>query len=291
MTRHRLDQWRATAGAWPFDVLALTLAVWALHVLLSYGRVGLSGLVPLRLIWPRVGSLTLVSLGLCLPFALILKRIHADRSPVALALAIASIALAGGLFGGAAVAGYAYLARDVALYSIRYQFASAAIYWMWIYLGWSLAVVVVLTRSRAAQTSDRYAAPVAQEDVEFWVRRNLHRERIRAAEVFRFEAAGDYVILHTASRAHMLHDSLRALMSVLDGREFMRVHRGAIVNLRAVTGVTRSRAGDYLLKLRDGSSVKVGRSYKGQVRSTLRLATGLSSDSFERLGEKPFPSR
>lgn len=271
---------------WPVAVAGVTLALWALHVLLTYGRVGLSGAVPLGLLWPRVGSTTIACLGFCVPLCLVLKRVHATCSTIVLALTIPVIAIAGGIFGGAAIAAYASITEDIHPYSVGYQFGAASIYWMWIYLGWSLAVVIVLRDSPPPPIG--HALPEAtQRPVEFWVRRNHHRERVRCAEVLWFEAAGDYVMLHTADRAHMVHQSLTALAKVLDSREFSRVHRSAIVNLKAITGVRRKPNGDYLLDLCDGSFVRVGRTYKTALRSTIRFMSELSGDCFEQFGEKP----
>jgi len=255
---------------WPPVVLGATLGLWAAHVLLVYGRIGLTTSVPLPLIWPRVGIVTFASLSLCVPFVMFLHRARGAASAVR-AFTIVAIAVAGGLFAGAIVASYAWSKRDTAPVGIAAQFASAAIYWMWIYLGWSLVVVVIINRDSARQRTDHAPTETFRAEVEFWIARNRHRVRVRSQEVFWIEAAGDYVILHTVDREHMLHESLSALTRRLDPREFIRVHRSAIVNLSTIDGVTRNAVGDYLLRLRDGSAVKVGRSYKATVRSVLRL--------------------
>jgi two-component system, LytTR family, response regulator len=48
------------------------------------------------------------------------------------------------------------------------------------------------------------------------------------------EAADNYVNIHTGNEAHLLHATLSRLEAKLNPREFLRVHRSTIVNLRRI---------------------------------------------------------
>ena len=75
-----------------------------------------------------------------------------------------------------------------------------------------------------------------------------------ASEVDWIEAADYCAIVHARSQRHLVRESLKSLEQRLDGRRFIRVHRGALVRVDFVREL-RSNS----LILRDGTEVPVGR--------------------------------
>jgi DNA-binding LytR/AlgR family response regulator len=69
-------------------------------------------------------------------------------------------------------------------------------------------------------------------------------------EVLYFEAADKYVRVVTAEREHLIRLSLRELLPQLDGQRFWQVHRGTIVQARAITQARREESGKVTLSLR-----------------------------------------
>jgi two-component system, LytTR family, response regulator len=67
------------------------------------------------------------------------------------------------------------------------------------------------------------------------------------------------VRLHTADGTHHLRDSLAALAASLDPRQFVRIHRGALVNLERMREIEATEHGDYRLRLRDGTELRLSR--------------------------------
>lgn len=51
-------------------------------------------------------------------------------------------------------------------------------------------------------------------------------------EVTHLEAQDDYVAVHTAGRTFLKHEALGRLAEALDGRQFCRIHRRFVINLR-----------------------------------------------------------
>ena len=87
------------------------------------------------------------------------------------------------------------------------------------------------------------------------------------AEVWWFEADGDYVIAHTERARHALHLSLTRLEERLDRGHFVRVHRAHIVNLDHVRAFKRDRRGNLEAELADGRQVPVSRARAQELRS------------------------
>lgn len=69
-------------------------------------------------------------------------------------------------------------------------------------------------------------------------------------EVLYFEAADRYVRVMTAEREHLIRLSLRELLPQLDPQRFWQVHRGTVVQARAIASATRDEAGRLILSLR-----------------------------------------
>jgi DNA-binding LytR/AlgR family response regulator len=69
-------------------------------------------------------------------------------------------------------------------------------------------------------------------------------------EVLYFEAADKYVRVLTATHEHLIRQSLRELLPQLDAQHFWQVHRGTVVNIRAVTHALRDESGKVTLTLR-----------------------------------------
>ncbi len=86
------------------------------------------------------------------------------------------------------------------------------------------------------------------------------------------EAQRDYVMLHTATRSHILRISMRALEDRLDPVQLMRVHRSAFARPANVVEVQRLGRTINALVLRDGAIVQVGPNYSKAVAERLKVA-------------------
>jgi two-component system LytT family response regulator len=78
-----------------------------------------------------------------------------------------------------------------------------------------------------------------------------------------------YVAVHAGGRRHLLRESMASLEARLDATRFVRVHRGAMVNVTRIREV-RTAAGDTVVILRDGTRLPVSR----RRRSALLTALG-----------------
>ena len=82
-------------------------------------------------------------------------------------------------------------------------------------------------------------------------------------------AEGNYVRLCTATENHLLRETMAHVEERLDPREFLRVHRSFIVNLKYVKEVRRDADGDSVVVMDNGQKVALGRSFRSSLKQQL----------------------
>jgi DNA-binding LytR/AlgR family response regulator len=95
-------------------------------------------------------------------------------------------------------------------------------------------------------------------------------EIVRVAAIDWIEAAGDYCCLHVGKRVHVLSESLGSLEARLDPRQFLRIHRGRILNVERIRHMNRLFHGEYVFVLEDGTRLASGRRYIPRLKSYFR---------------------
>lgn len=85
------------------------------------------------------------------------------------------------------------------------------------------------------------------------------------------ESANNYVILHCGRTTHILRESLTELEGRLDGEQFMRISRFAIVNLARVREILTTDNGGHQLQLADGALLPVTRGIR-EIQARLETA-------------------
>lgn len=146
-----------------------------------------------------------------------------------------------------------------------------------------LALALVLFGSQALalrreeQARDAARLRTAELEVEALKRRlrrlvvneRGRREAVDLDEVVAVRGADDYAELVLADGStRLLSESLTSLAGRLP-EEFMRIHRSAIVDLRRVRELTRRPGGGEEVRLTDGATLPVGRSFVKQLRAAL----------------------
>ena len=85
---------------------------------------------------------------------------------------------------------------------------------------------------------------------------------VNVAEIDWVEAAGDYVTLHAAKKSWLLRETISAMEKKLEPNGFVRIHRSTLVRLDRVGEMKSLDNGEYLVLLRDGTELKLSRSYR-----------------------------
>ena len=109
------------------------------------------------------------------------------------------------------------------------------------------AVLDQLLRQLTQRPADTSAAPPLE-----WITVSNGRETrlIMLEDVIYFRADSKYTTVMTAEGESLLRTSLRELGDVLDPQRFRQIHRSTIVNMKAVSSVSRDDTGRGVLKLK-----------------------------------------
>jgi hypothetical protein len=98
--------------------------------------------------------------------------------------------------------------------------------------------------------------------------RKLGREfLVAAADIEYAQAAGNYVDLHVRGHDYPLRSTIGGFESRLDPARFVRVHRGAIINLEHLVHIEPVDSGDARLHMRDGARLPCSRRYLPALRA------------------------
>jgi two-component system LytT family response regulator len=92
---------------------------------------------------------------------------------------------------------------------------------------------------------------------------------VRTSEIEWIEAADCYVNLRRGKEQFLHREAMQSLEARLDPQKFIRVHRGAIVNIDYVRELRTDSAGATHVTLKDGTSLRLSRRRKRDVERAL----------------------
>jgi len=132
-----------------------------------------------------------------------------------------------------------------------------------------LATALARAKQRLVEAgaTERLASLVGEHErqaARFLVRDRGRVVVVRVHEIDWIEAADYYATLHVAREAHLVRQTMAELEASLDASKFVRVHRGAIVNLERVREVHSLFHGDSELVLADGTLVRLSRTRRAE---------------------------
>jgi two-component system, LytTR family, response regulator len=118
--------------------------------------------------------------------------------------------------------------------------------------------------------------PLVQPDLakRLVVAANGGRLIIDVREVEWIEAEDYYAAIHMDRRCHLIRESLTSLEARLDPKQFVRIHRSALVNLAHVREIKSPLLGLTSLILRDGTQLPLSRRRRAQVAASIRSFAG-----------------
>jgi two-component system LytT family response regulator len=93
---------------------------------------------------------------------------------------------------------------------------------------------------------------------------------VRTLEIDWIEAEGNYACLHTPKRDHAIRETLASLQRKLNPRDFLRIHRSAIVNVHRIREIQPWFHGYHLVLLENGQQLRMSR-YQREVAKRLGL--------------------
>jgi two-component system, LytTR family, response regulator len=95
---------------------------------------------------------------------------------------------------------------------------------------------------------------------------------VNTKEIDWIEANGNYARLHVGPRTHEIRETLNALEQKLNPRDFLRIHRSAIVNVIKIKEIQPWFHGYHLVLLKNGQELRMSR-YQNETARRLGLAS------------------
>ena len=120
----------------------------------------------------------------------------------------------------------------------------------------------------SAEASDADASP---SDIGIWVPTKNGSVRVPAETIDWVEAAGDYALIHTPYRSHILRTTMGTLETQLASAGIKRVHRCALIKTSNIVEILRTGR-SYSVALKDGALIQVGGSYVENLKSYLGIS-------------------
>jgi two-component system LytT family response regulator len=105
--------------------------------------------------------------------------------------------------------------------------------------------------------------------------RYLQRVALRSAgkttfvnieDILFVQAAENYVQLNLKTSRHLLHVPIATLEASLDPKDFLRIHRSTIVNVRHVRELETGAHGEFIVVLQGGAKLQSSRSYHEKIK-------------------------
>ena len=93
---------------------------------------------------------------------------------------------------------------------------------------------------------------------------------INVDDIHWISVSGNYAQLHTGNRHYEIRETLTALQARLNPREFLRIHRSTIVNIRRIREIQPWFHGHHLVILQNGQELRMSR-YEREVAKQLGI--------------------
>lgn len=89
--------------------------------------------------------------------------------------------------------------------------------------------------------------------------------RINQNDILYFENVGDYIRVKTTEKSHIIHGTLKGLLSKIKNSQFLKVHRSFVINLRKIEDIEDNSL------LIDKKVIPISRANKSLLLSQLNL--------------------
>lgn len=106
---------------------------------------------------------------------------------------------------------------------------------------------------------------VTSDENEIFVKSDLKFVKINFDEIQFVEAMADYVVINLATNRHIIHSTMKAIEKKLSEKQFVRVHRSYIVNMKRINAVENSSI------VMGEKRVPIGASYKNEFMNKLKI--------------------
>jgi two-component system, LytTR family, response regulator len=114
------------------------------------------------------------------------------------------------------------------------------------------------------------AVDASRPDARIPVKTERGVKLVPVSEIHWIEANADLVKIHTAREAHVVRMTMAEAEAQVPRARFVRIHRGAIVNVACIQEIQPLFKGDYAIVLKSGVELRSGRTHRANVQALIR---------------------
>jgi two-component system LytT family response regulator len=114
------------------------------------------------------------------------------------------------------------------------------------------------------QTRPNVPAPVSYLR-KLVIKQNGRIVFVPTEEINYVESESNFVKVYTRDGMRVANYTCKQLEELLDPKQFIRIHKSFLVNIEQILSVEPHFHGDYLIKLKNGSQLKLSRNYKDKL--------------------------
>ncbi|MCK9407623.1 MAG: LytTR family DNA-binding domain-containing protein [Bacteriovoracaceae bacterium] len=92
---------------------------------------------------------------------------------------------------------------------------------------------------------------------------------LRIDEIDWMEAAGNYIKLHVGNETHLMRETMNKMEEQLSSQQFIRIHRGTIINIAKIKELQPYFNGEYKVTLQNNTTVILSRGYRDNFTTVL----------------------
>jgi two-component system LytT family response regulator len=126
-------------------------------------------------------------------------------------------------------------------------------------------VLIQLLEARGSLHGQNETGAAGSYLKRFAVREDNRFLLVTAEQVDWIDSAANYVRLHVGPNSYLIRITMNELEKKLDPQQFARIHRSTIVNISRVKEVTPDWHGEFDVKLLDGTSLRLTRTYRNRL--------------------------
>ena len=100
---------------------------------------------------------------------------------------------------------------------------------------------------------------------------------VNVDEIAWISADGDYATLYVGTKQYLVREPIHKLLQKLDPAKFIRVHRSTIIKIDQISEFRSLNNRDALLRLYDGTPLRVSRTYIDALLKSLQRVRGCAT--------------
>lgn len=120
-------------------------------------------------------------------------------------------------------------------------------------------------------TTPNQAGVAKNFKTEFAIKSVGKIEFVSVSDIIYFKSSGNYVELFTLEHKYLMRGSIGQMENELDPEIFTRIHRSTIIKRSEIKELQNYFNGEYLVIMKNGSELKLSRSYKNSFKSIANL--------------------